>query len=184
MHEAEELWEVEEESDEEAKSVLADADYSEAEKIKAEDHFGDMDFKIAGTRNGVTALQLDMKQQGIPINVLSKGLDLAKDARISILNSMDKSQEQKKLTNTSKSHVKNRVIFELDDPSSMGKLIGTKGANIRALNEEFPSVSISTSRNNVVDVSGTNKEELEKCVSLFLNVSILDFFSINFRLII
>jgi polyribonucleotide nucleotidyltransferase len=152
--------------------------------LGAEDHFGDMDFKIAGTRNGVTALQLDMKQQGIPINVLSKGLDLAKDARISILNSMDKSQEQKKLTNTSKSHVKNRVIFELDDPSSMGKLIGTKGANIRALNEEFQSVSISTSRNNVVDVSGTNKEELEKCVSLFLNVSILDFFSINFRLII
>ena len=41
MNEAEELWEVEEESDEEAKSVLADADYSEAEKINPEDHFGD-----------------------------------------------------------------------------------------------------------------------------------------------
>jgi polyribonucleotide nucleotidyltransferase len=49
--------------------------------LGAEDHFGDMDFKIAGTAKGVTALQLDMKQQGIPLTILSDALIQAKTGK-------------------------------------------------------------------------------------------------------
>ena len=54
-----------------------------------EDHFGDMDFKVAGTREGITALQMDIKVQGLGKNVLAEAMEQAKEARLQILDVMD-----------------------------------------------------------------------------------------------
>ena len=56
----------------------------------AEDHHGDMDFKVAGTADGITGLQMDIKVTGIPREVMVRALDQARDARLSILDSMGK----------------------------------------------------------------------------------------------
>lgn len=55
-----------------------------------EDHLGDMDFKIAGTRNGVTAIQLDIKPAGIPLDIVCESLDNAREARLQILDHMER----------------------------------------------------------------------------------------------
>ena len=55
-----------------------------------EDHFGDMDFKVAGTRKGITAVQMDIKIFGLPFEVVEKGLAQAKQGRLTILDIMDK----------------------------------------------------------------------------------------------
>ena len=146
--------------------------------LGAEDHFGDMDFKIAGTSNGVTALQLDMKQHGVPIRVLSEALDLAQTARCGILQSMDQSQPQASLAHEPKPHVERRVTFVLDDPNSqMGELIGPKGANIRLLEQKFPSVKVSTRfGTDLVEVASTDATALAGCLrhihSMFVSLNI------------
>jgi len=135
--------------------------------LGAEDHFGDMDFKIAGTDQGVTALQLDMKQHGIPIPILSEALDAAKVARHGILRTMSKSMRMIHQEGVPKTNVQRRVVFELDDPSQMGVLIGTKGATIRGLESKFPGCSVTTgngSLNNIVEVAGKKIEIIEACV--------------------
>lgn len=55
-----------------------------------EDHLGDMDFKIAGTRSGVTAIQLDIKPAGIPLDIVCESLDNAREARLQILDHMER----------------------------------------------------------------------------------------------
>lgn len=62
--------------------------------IGAEDHFGDMDFKVAGTRKGITAIQLDLKRKGLPFNLFKESLERAKEARLFILDIMDKTIEK------------------------------------------------------------------------------------------
>lgn len=67
--------------------------------LGSEDHHGDMDFKIAGTRDGINAIQLDVKLfGGIPLNILSQGLGIAKEARFSILDLMEKQLEGKSIS--------------------------------------------------------------------------------------
>ena len=55
-----------------------------------EDHYGDMDFKVAGTHTGVTAIQLDVKVEGVPIKILGEAMMQAKNARLSILDTLEK----------------------------------------------------------------------------------------------
>jgi polyribonucleotide nucleotidyltransferase len=134
--------------------------------LGAEDHFGDMDFKIAGTSDGVTALQLDMKQEGIPLSILSEAMDMAKTARFGIL---EKMEEQSTVDHhkTSKTSIQ-RCVFELEDQSSMGQLIGPKGANIRALEAKFPTVKITTGNsgmNSNVEVASNDQDALEECIA-------------------
>jgi len=101
-----------------------------------EDHLGDMDFKVAGTSAGITALQMDIKITGVTFDILRDALAQAKDARLDILGQMEQviSGPRAELSKFAP-----RIIQVSIDPSKIGMLIGKGGETIRGLSEEFES---------------------------------------------
>jgi polyribonucleotide nucleotidyltransferase len=99
-----------------------------------EDHLGDMDFKVAGTEQGITALQMDIKITGVTFEILRDALTQAREARLDILGQMaqviDKPREQM-------SDYAPRISSIKIDPDKIGLLIGKGGETIRSLQEEF-----------------------------------------------
>ena len=98
-----------------------------------EDHFGDMDFKVAGTQKGITGIQLDLKIEGISEEIIRATLKQAKQARIDLLRKMLTAirRPRKDLAQTAP-----RLFSTKIDPSKIGLLIGPGGKNIRAIQEE------------------------------------------------
>jgi polyribonucleotide nucleotidyltransferase len=98
-----------------------------------EDHFGDMDFKIAGTTEGITAIQLDIKAVGLPHNIMVEALQHAKEARLSILEIMNKTISQPR-PSISK-YAPQLVTIEID-PELIGKVIGPGGKMVKSIQEQ------------------------------------------------
>jgi polyribonucleotide nucleotidyltransferase len=98
-----------------------------------EDHLGDMDFKVAGTTSGITALQMDIKIQGITKEIMQAALEQARDARMHILAQM---QEALPHFKTELSDFAPRLITVKINPEKIRDVIGKGGATIRALTEE------------------------------------------------
>jgi polyribonucleotide nucleotidyltransferase len=98
-----------------------------------EDHLGDMDFKVAGSENGVTALQMDIKIQGITKEIMKVALDQALEARLHILAQMKQAMSG---ANTQLSDFAPRMITMKINPEKIRDVIGKGGAVIRALCEE------------------------------------------------
>jgi polyribonucleotide nucleotidyltransferase len=101
-----------------------------------EDHLGDMDFKVAGTERGITALQMDIKISGVTFDILRDALSRAHDARTFIL---DKMSEVIGSPREQLSQFAPRIQTIQIDPSQIGLLIGKGGETIRGLSEEFES---------------------------------------------
>ncbi len=101
-----------------------------------EDHLGDMDFKVAGTSEGITALQMDIKITGVTFDILRDALAQARDARLNILGQMN---EVISGPNEEMSPYAPRIMQLQIDPSQIGLLIGKGGETIRGLAEEFES---------------------------------------------
>src|SRR5205807_758812 len=101
-----------------------------------EDHLGDMDFKVAGTERGITALQMDIKIAGVTFDILRDALSQAREGRTFILGKMNEviSEPAEQL-----SQFAPRIQTIQIDPSQIGLLIGKGGETIRALSEEFES---------------------------------------------
>jgi polyribonucleotide nucleotidyltransferase len=101
-----------------------------------EDHLGDMDFKVAGTEQGITALQMDIKIQGVTFDILRDALTQAREARMFILGKMNDviASPRTEL----KPHAPRIVQLKID-PSQIGLLIGKGGETIRGLQEQFES---------------------------------------------
>ncbi len=102
-----------------------------------EDHFGDMDFKVAGTKDGITAIQLDIKAEGLEHNILVEALERAKQARFKILDVMNEAIDAPR-EELSKYAPKLTSIYI--DPEFIGKLIGPGGANIKRIQEDTGTV--------------------------------------------
>lgn len=120
-----------------------------------EDHDGDMDFKVAGTSKGITALQMDIKLGGIELNVLQEALLQAKEGRVHILNIMEEA---------SKDIVSSPALPKIEefevDSSKMMVIIGKGGATIKEIIEKY-SVNIDLDRDNgVVKVSGEDSSKI------------------------
>lgn len=98
-----------------------------------EDHLGDMDLKIAGTRTGITAIQMDLKVEGISLDVLGEAMGRARENRIFILDEMDSVISEPRET---LSEYAPRVYTISIEKDMIGKLIGPGGKNIRAITEE------------------------------------------------
>jgi polyribonucleotide nucleotidyltransferase len=98
-----------------------------------EDHLGDMDFKVAGTAEGVSALQMDIKIQGITQEIMQKALAQARDARLHILGEMAKDID--KARDTVSDWAPTIVTIKID-PDKIRDVIGKGGATIRAITEE------------------------------------------------
>ena len=100
--------------------------------IGAEDHFGDMDFKVCGTRDGVTGFQLDLKIQGLPFSIAKEAVKQVTEARLKILTSMEEClpSHRKEL----RDHAPRIEVVQID-PEKIGALIGPGGKNIRRITE-------------------------------------------------
>ncbi|CAI5704962.1 hypothetical protein KXD40_001744 [Peronospora effusa] len=129
--------------------------------LGSEDHYGDMDFKVAGTTSGVTALQLDVKLPGgVPLHVLKEGLREAKQARLHVLRRMGTElAEPRKTLKSSGSSLPNVSIECVIATNLIGALIGVRGSNIRDLESRFNvSVSIVDRREGIVQVVGSAED--------------------------
>jgi polyribonucleotide nucleotidyltransferase len=98
-----------------------------------EDHLGDMDFKVAGTRKGITAIQVDIKIKGLSFEIIERALQQAKEGRNFIL---DKMEEAIKAPRAELSPYAPRVITLKIDPSKIGAVIGPGGKMIRSITDE------------------------------------------------
>jgi polyribonucleotide nucleotidyltransferase len=98
-----------------------------------EDHIGDMDFKVAGTREGITALQMDMKLGGLSDDLLREALGHARTARVKILDNMTATIAEPRAELSAHAP---RIITVHIDPALIGKLIGPGGKTIRAIQEQ------------------------------------------------
>ncbi|MBS1715601.1 MAG: polyribonucleotide nucleotidyltransferase [Armatimonadetes bacterium] len=127
-----------------------------------EDFSGDMDFKVAGTRKGITALQLDTKLEGIPDKVLAEALDQALDARLEILDVIDAEiPEPRKGLNPNAPRVETIQI----EPSKIGALIGPGGANIRKITEAT-GVEIDVQQDGRVLIASTGGDAAEQAIAM------------------
>jgi polyribonucleotide nucleotidyltransferase len=119
-----------------------------------EDHLGDMDFKVAGTADGVTALQMDIKIQGITKEIMQVALAQAKEGRIHILGKMTTAVAG---ANTQLSEFAPRMITIKINPEKIRDVIGKGGSVIRALTEET-GTTIDISDDGVVTIASTSSE--------------------------
>ena len=124
----------------------------------AEDHLGDMDFKVAGTRTGVTALQMDIKITGVTTEILRTALAQARDARISILSSMRQAIASPR--DEVAAHAP-RIISTKIHPDFIGMVIGKGGETIRSLEADY-EVQIDIEEDGTIRVYGTNGELAEQ----------------------
>ncbi len=99
-----------------------------------EDHLGDMDFKVAGTKNGITAFQMDIKIKNVSTETMKEALEQAREGRIHILQIMNKTIENSK---EKLSQYAPRVITFEVDPENIGTLIGSGGKTIRSISEKY-----------------------------------------------
>ncbi len=98
-----------------------------------EDHYGDMDFKVAGTREGITGVQLDIKAKGLPHDIMVKALQRAHKARMKILDEMGKALSEPR---PEISEFAPRLLTLRINPEKIGKLIGPGGKSVKAIQAE------------------------------------------------
>jgi polyribonucleotide nucleotidyltransferase len=118
-----------------------------------EDHLGDMDFKVAGSENGVTALQMDIKIDGITAEIMKVALEQAKQGRLYILGEMNKALSS---TRESMSDYAPRIITFKIDPSKIREVIGKGGVTIRSITEQT-GASIDLNDDGVVNIASVDK---------------------------
>jgi polyribonucleotide nucleotidyltransferase len=126
-----------------------------------EDHLGDMDFKVAGTSEGITALQMDIKISGVTFDILRDALEQARSGRLFIL---DKMHEAIPAPREQLSHFAPRIEQIKIDPEKIGALIGKGGETIRALSEEFEA-DINVEDDGTVQVYAPSGALVEACIA-------------------
>jgi len=126
-----------------------------------EDHFGDMDFKVAGTVNGITAIQMDIKIDGISQEIMQEALIKAKDARLKIIDIIKKTiaEPRKQLSKYAP-----KIFSFMINPSRIGEVVGPKGSVINKMIEEF-DVEIDIEDSGLVVVTGQSQDGVDGCVA-------------------
>jgi polyribonucleotide nucleotidyltransferase len=126
--------------------------------IGSEDHFGDMDCKIAGTRNGITGFQLDLKLPGVSFAIMKEALQKAHDSRLKII---DKMEEILQTPRETLSRYAPRIVTLKIDPDKIGLLIGPGGKNIKALTAET-GTEINIEDDGTVSIYSADAAGLER----------------------
>jgi polyribonucleotide nucleotidyltransferase len=122
-----------------------------------EDHLGDMDFKVAGTQDGITGFQMDIKIAGVSSEIMHKALEQAKRGRLHILSIMNKCIDRPA---EQISEYAPKIVTLRIDIDKIGALIGPGGKNIKALCEQY-SVKINTEDDGTVTIFGKNTKDAE-----------------------
>ena len=123
-----------------------------------EDHLGDMDFKVAGTTNGITALQMDIKIQGITKEIMQVALAQAKEARMHILGKMQEAMAEAK---TEVSNFAPRLFTMKINPEKIRDVIGKGGSVIRALTEET-GTQINIDEDGTITIASADPAKAEE----------------------
>ena len=131
--------------------------------IGAEDHFGDMDFKVCGTRDGVTGFQLDLKIQGLPFDIAKEAVKQVTEARMKILGSMEEAMPSHRTQ--LREHAPRIESIQID-PEKIGALIGPGGKNIRRITEVTgASIDIDEDNSGKVRIYATDTESMERALN-------------------
>jgi polyribonucleotide nucleotidyltransferase len=128
----------------------------------AEDHYGDMDFKVAGTKDGITALQMDIKTTGITPQIMSEALSQAQAARLHVLGKM---LETLPAPRTDISAFAPRIYSLKINPAKIGELIGPGGKVIRGIIEQT-GVKIDVEDDGRVNVAATDETSASKAMKM------------------
>ena len=132
-----------------------------------EDHLGDMDFKVAGSVDGITALQMDIKIDGITAEIMKAALEQAKQGRLHILNEMNKALSR---TRDEMSDFAPRIITFKIDPSKIREVIGKGGATIRSITEQT-GASVDLTDDGIVKVASVDKAAGEEARRLIEEIT-------------
>jgi polyribonucleotide nucleotidyltransferase len=126
--------------------------------LGTEDHLGDMDFKVAGTRNGITSIQMDIKIEGLDLNIMKEALAQAKEGRFHILGEMDKALEAPR---GDLSPFAPRIVTMTISPEKIGDLIGPKGKTIRGIQDET-GAELTVDDTGLVTIAAVGGESMER----------------------
>jgi polyribonucleotide nucleotidyltransferase len=132
-----------------------------------EDHLGDMDFKVAGTTNGITALQMDIKIQGITKEIMQVALAQAKEARMHILGAMQAAMGEAK---TEVSNFAPKMFTMKINPEKIRDVIGKGGAVIRALTEET-GTQINIDEDGTITIASTDSAKADEAKRRILAIT-------------
>ena len=132
-----------------------------------EDHLGDMDFKVAGSVDGITALQMDIKIDGITSEIMKTALEQAKHGRLHILGEMNKAVAS---TRDEMSDFAPRIITFKIDPSKIREVIGKGGATIRSITEQT-GASVDLTDDGIVKVASVDKAAGEEARRLIEEIT-------------
>ena len=127
-----------------------------------EDHFGDMDLKVAGTEKGVTAIQMDLKAPSIPVEILKEGLLRAKDARLKVLSKMKEALAQPR---PDISPYAPRIINIMINPEKLGDVIGPAGKIIKKIIAQT-NAKIDIEDSGKITIASSNPESAEKAIEM------------------
>lgn len=134
-----------------------------------EDHFGDMDFKVAGSRQGVTAIQLDLKVKCLTMDLVERAVAQATDARMTILDKMEKviAAPRQEL-----SQYAPRIVTLQIPQDKIGEIIGPGGKNIRRMIEESGVTSIDIEEDGKVIIASPDSSALESAVGMIKGITV------------
>jgi polyribonucleotide nucleotidyltransferase len=126
--------------------------------LGTEDHLGDMDFKVAGTENGITSIQMDIKIEGLDLQIMREALDQAREGRLHILGEMNKALSAPR---PELSPYAPRIVTVQINPEKIGDLIGPKGKTIRGIQDET-GAEISVDDSGTVTIAAVGGEAMER----------------------
>jgi polyribonucleotide nucleotidyltransferase len=132
--------------------------------LGTEDHLGDMDFKVAGTKDGITSIQMDIKIEGLDITIMEEALTQAKEGRLHILGEMDKALATPR---TDLSQYAPRIVTVQIPVDKIGELIGPKGKNIRGIQEET-GAELSVDDDGTVTIAAVGGESMERAKQMVM----------------
>ncbi len=132
-----------------------------------EDALGDMDFKVAGTTKGVTALQMDIKVSGITFSIMEQALAQARDARLEVLRVMGEALAEPR---TELSDYAPRLVSIKINPEKIGEVIGPGGKMIRKIQEETES-KIDIAEDGTIVITGESKEGVDQAAETIRNMT-------------
>ena len=135
-----------------------------------EDHLGDMDFKVTGTEDGITACQMDIKIKGLSYEILEKALEQAKDGRLKILNEMTKTIE--KPSEEVKEHAPKMVKIEIDG-SYIGAVIGPGGKVIQEMQKETGTTIVieEEDEKGIIEILGTDQNMIDSVIQKIQDIT-------------
>ena len=126
--------------------------------LGTEDHLGDMDFKVAGTDNGITSIQMDIKIHGLDLKIMDEALAQAREGRLHILGEMKKALPEQR---ADLSPFAPRIVTISINPEKIGDLIGPKGKTIRGIQEET-GAELTVDDAGLVTIAAVGGEAMER----------------------